>query len=89
VSGLAVLGIAGSVWNIGLTTLVTRDADSSVLGRVSLNVHTLTACAGIVGAMLGGWTASCFGVRTEMWVAAGVAMTGTLLMALTVSRGPA
>lgn len=89
VSGLAILGIAGSVWNIGLTTLVTRDADPSVLGRVSLNVHTLTACAGMVGAMLGGWTASRFGVRTEMWVSAGIAMTGTLLMAVTVSRGPA
>jgi MFS family permease len=89
VSGLAVLGIAGSVWNIGLTTLVTRDADSAVLGRVSLNVHTLTACAGMVGAMLGGWAASRFSVRTEMWASAGVAMTGTLLMALTVSRGSA
>jgi predicted MFS family arabinose efflux permease len=86
VSGLAVLGIAGSVWNIGLTTLFTRDADSSVLGRVSVNVHTLIAIATMTGAMLGGWTASRFGVHTELWVSAGIAMAGAFLMTVIVSR---
>jgi MFS family permease len=85
VSGLAVLGIAGCVWNVGLTTLVTRDTDSSVLGRVSVNIRTLTALAAMVGAMSGGWAASRFGVRTELWISAGAAMVGTLLMAFTVS----
>jgi MFS family permease len=84
-SGLAVLGIAGCVWNVGLTTLVTRDTDSSVLGRVSVNIRTLTALAAMVGAVLGGWAASRFGVRTELWISAGTAVVGTLLMTLTVS----
>jgi MFS family permease len=84
-SGLAVLGIAGCVWNVGLTTLVTRDTDSSVLGRVSVNIRTLTALAAMVGAVLGGWAASRFGVRTELWISAGAAVVGTLLMTLTVS----
>lgn len=85
ISGLAVLGIAGCVWNVGLTTLVTRDTDSSVLGRVSVNIRTLTALAAMVGAVSGGWAASRFGVRTELWISAGAAVVGTLLMTLTVS----
>jgi predicted MFS family arabinose efflux permease len=84
-SGLAILGIAGCVRNVGLTTLVTRDTDSSVLGRVSVNLRTLTALAAMVGAMSGGWAASRFGVRTELWISAGAAMVGTVLMTFTVS----
>jgi MFS family permease len=85
VFGLVVLGIAGCVWNVGLTTLVTRDTDSSVLGRVSVNLRTLTALAAMVGAMSGGWAATRFGVCTELWISAGAAMVGTLLMTFTVS----
>jgi MFS family permease len=86
VSGLAVQGIAGAVWNIGLTTLVTRDADSAMLGRVSVNVHTVAAFAAMAGAVLGGWAASSFSVRTELWVSAGVALAGTSLMVFAVTR---
>jgi hypothetical protein len=83
ICGFGLAGIAAS------TIVIAIVADSSVLGRVSLNVHALTACAVMVGAMLGGWVASRFGVRTEMWFSAGVALAGTLLMAFTVSRGSA
>jgi hypothetical protein len=54
VLGLMFLGIFGCLWNVGLTTLFTRDTDSSMLGRVSVNLRTLTALAAMVGAMSGG-----------------------------------
>lgn len=86
VLGLVFLGIFGCLWNVGITTLFTRDTDSSTLGRVSVNLRTLTALAASVGAMSGGWVASRFGVIAELWVSAVVALVGTLLMLFSILR---
>ncbi|MGW0183965.1 MFS transporter, partial [Nocardia sp. NPDC003345] len=86
VAGLAVLGFAGSMWNVGLTTLVTESADSAVLGRVSMNIRTLTALAGIMGAVAAGWIGETLGIANQLWIATAVGAVGVILMALSISR---
>lgn len=86
VAGLAVLGFFGSVWNVGLTTLVTASADSAVLGRVSMNIRTLTALAGIVGAVSAGVLSTAWGIVNQLWIAVVVVAVGVILMALSMSK---
>ncbi|MEV0357978.1 MFS transporter [Nocardia sp. NPDC050697] len=84
--GLALLGLFGSVWNVGLTTAVTARADASVLGRVTLNVRTLTALAAMSGSVLGGAAGSLVGIRGAAWIAVAVGAIGAGLMAVFVTE---
>lgn len=86
VAGLTVLGFSGSVWNVGLTTLVTESADTAVLGRVSMNIRTLTALAGIVGAVSAGIVSEALGVTNQLWIAVAVVAVGAILMALSIPK---
>ncbi|GGL28358.1 hypothetical protein [Nocardia jinanensis] len=69
-----------------MTTLVTESADSAVLGRVSMNIRTLTALAGIVGAVAAGILGGALGITNQLWIAVVVGTVGVVLMALAMSR---
>lgn len=85
VAGLAILAFAGSVWNVGLTTSVTEQADPAALGRVSMNIRNLTALAGIAGAVAAGLISEALGLENLLWAAVGVCAIGVILMALSIS----
>lgn len=85
VLGLSAVGFFGSMWNVGLTTVVTESADSSILGRVALNIRTLTALASMAGGLLAGVLADRLGIGRQIWTAAAVCVAGAALMAVTVT----
>ncbi|MFC8530635.1 MFS transporter [Nocardia sp. NPDC057227] len=85
--GSALLGFSGSIWNVGLTTAVTARADAALLGRVTLNVRTLTALAAMSGAVLGGAAGSLIGIGGAAWIAVAVGAIGAGLMAGFVGEG--
>jgi hypothetical protein len=85
ICGLGVMGFSGSMWNVGLATLVTESAESSVLGRISMNVRTLTAIVGIVGAVMDGLLSEVLGITALLWAAVLVCAAGALSMAYSVA----
>lgn len=85
VIGLSAVGFFGSMWNVGLTTVVTESADSSILGRVALNVRTLTALASMAGGLLAGVLADRLGIGWQIWAAATICVAGATLMAVNVT----
>lgn len=78
--GLAAIGATWAVIAVVGTAIVTRLAQPSVQGEI-LGIHTaLSAVAGGVGGVLGGWVAT-FGYLTAFGVAGALVLLGAMLVA--------
>ncbi|WP_329247420.1 MFS transporter [Streptomyces sp. NBC_01478] len=64
VAALAVFGFMGMVWNVNTTTLMQQRAPADMLGRVSSAFRTLAVAGAPLGALLGGLTATAWGLNT-------------------------
>ncbi|WP_430504346.1 MFS transporter [Haloparvum sp. PAK95] len=86
--GLAVIGATWAVVAVVGTVVVTRIASPAARGEVLGAYTALTAVAGGVGGVLGGWLAS-FGYRVAFAVAGGFVVAGAgLVVALRSISGP-
>ncbi|WP_427923178.1 MFS transporter [Streptomyces sp. cg40] len=64
VASLAVFGFMGMLWNVNTTTLMQQRAPADMLGRVSSAFRTLAVAGAPLGALLGGLTATAWGLNT-------------------------
>ncbi|WP_406461029.1 MFS transporter [Streptomyces sp. NBC_01622] len=64
VAALAVFGFMGMLWNVNTTTLMQQRAPADMLGRVSSAFRTLAVAGAPLGALLGGLTATAWGLNT-------------------------
>ncbi|MEV0904882.1 MFS transporter [Streptomyces hokutonensis] len=64
VAALMVFGFMGMLWNVNTTTLMQQRAPADMLGRVSSAFRTLAVAGAPLGALLGGLTATAWGLNT-------------------------
>ncbi|SED21280.1 Predicted arabinose efflux permease, MFS family [Streptomyces sp. 3213] len=64
VAALAVFGFMGMLWNVNTTTLMQQRAPADMVGRVSSAFRTLAVAGAPLGALLGGLTATAWGLNT-------------------------
>ncbi|MFE2417971.1 MFS transporter [Streptomyces hokutonensis] len=64
VAALAVFGFMGMLWNVNTTTLMQQRTPADMLGRVSSAFRTLAVAGAPLGALLGGLTATAWGLNT-------------------------
>lgn len=88
VTVMAVFGALGMVWNVSEVTLLQERTPAALLGRVSAANRTLSAAGAPLGALLGGATASAWGLNTPPLVAAALfcCASGVLIPALVSFR---
>jgi len=64
VAALTVFGFMGMLWNVNTTTLMQQRTPADMLGRVSSAFRTLAVAGAPLGALLGGLTATAWGLNT-------------------------
>jgi len=70
---------AETIFNIHSTTLRQVLAPDAWLGRVNGSFRVLEVGAVITGSLIAAWTGEHFGLRTTMWIAAGLIAIGALV----------
>lgn len=70
VAAMAVLGAFGMVWNVSEVTLLQERTPAGLLGRVSAANRTLSVAGAPLGALLGGATATAWGLNAPPLAAA-------------------
>ena len=70
VTAMAVFGALGAVWNVHEVTLLQRRTPADLLGRVSAANRTLSGAGAPLGALLGGATATVWGLNAAPLAAA-------------------
>ena len=73
---------AETIFNIHSTTLRQVLAPDAWLGRINGSFRVLEVGAVIVGALIAAWTGEHLGLRTTMWMAAGLIAVGALVCLL-------
>ncbi len=68
--GLGVFGLMGMVWNVNTTTLMQQRSPAHMVGRISSAFRTVAISGAPLGALLGGATATAWGLNTPALLAA-------------------
>lgn len=68
-AGMLIVGIGNMLWNITIITITQTITPNQLLGRVNASKQFLTYGALPLGAIIGGWIAEQWGLRTGLFVA--------------------
>ncbi|MEU3463222.1 MFS transporter [Streptomyces sp. NPDC006733] len=80
VAALAVFGAVGMLWNVNEVTLLQERTPAALLGRVSAANRTLSTAGAPLGALLGGFTATAWGLNTPALAAAALFACGVIVL---------
>jgi MFS family permease len=72
--GVAVPILFGAIANVGLVGVMTSGVPARVMGRAVATMTTATTAATLVGALGGGLLGDLVGIRTALWLCAGLAV---------------
>ncbi|MGW7056565.1 MFS transporter [Streptomyces sp. NPDC054887] len=85
VAALALFGFMGLVWNTHQVTLMQERSPAALLGRIGSAFRTLAIAGAPLGALLGGFAASAWGLNTPALLAAGLFAVGTASLAALIN----